>query len=154
MLSPLAIMGRKRCFCSGVPKSINVGPSRKIPFWLTRIGAPARQYSSSKIRHSIRSQARPPNSLGQVTMLQLPVASVRSHSRCCSKPSAESKLSKGRLGTCTASQLRTSWRNACCWSVYSSFIKGSPGQSALCGIKLAWRFSTKAWRVSAESAFR
>jgi len=37
-----AIFGRKRAFCSGVPTSMIVGPSRKIPFWLTRPGAPAR----------------------------------------------------------------------------------------------------------------
>jgi hypothetical protein len=37
-----AIFGRKRARCSGVPYSMIVGPSRKIPFWLTRFGAPAR----------------------------------------------------------------------------------------------------------------
>ena len=37
-----AIFGRKRAFCSGVPNSMSVGPSRKMPFWLTRRGAPAR----------------------------------------------------------------------------------------------------------------
>ena len=40
--SPAAIGGRKRAFCARVPNSISVGPSRKIPFWLTRPGAPAR----------------------------------------------------------------------------------------------------------------
>ncbi len=62
--------GRKRCFCSGVPYSISVGASRKMPFWLTRSGATARQYSSSKISHSIRSQPRPPITEGQVTALK------------------------------------------------------------------------------------
>ncbi len=33
--------GRNRCFCSGVPNSISVGPNSNWPFWLTRIGAPA-----------------------------------------------------------------------------------------------------------------
>ena len=37
-----AIFGRKRAFCSGVPNSMSVGPSRKMPFWLMRRGAPAR----------------------------------------------------------------------------------------------------------------
>jgi hypothetical protein len=37
-----AMVGRKRAFCSGVPYSMIVGPSRKMPFWFTRAGAPAR----------------------------------------------------------------------------------------------------------------
>ena len=37
-----AIVGRKRAFCSAVPTSMIVGPSRKMPFWFTRPGAPAR----------------------------------------------------------------------------------------------------------------
>ena len=37
-----AIFGRTRAFCSGVPTSMIVGPRRKMPFWLTRPGAPAR----------------------------------------------------------------------------------------------------------------
>ena len=39
---PSAMAGRKRAFCSSVPYSIKVGPSRKIPFWFTRSGARAR----------------------------------------------------------------------------------------------------------------
>jgi hypothetical protein len=39
--SPFAIFGRMRAFCSSVPYSISVGPSRKIPFWFTRSGARA-----------------------------------------------------------------------------------------------------------------
>jgi hypothetical protein len=37
-----AMVGRKRAFCSSVPTSMMVGPSRKMPFWFTRPGAPAR----------------------------------------------------------------------------------------------------------------
>jgi hypothetical protein len=37
-----AIFGRKRAFCAGVPYSMMVGPSRKMPFWLMRFGARAR----------------------------------------------------------------------------------------------------------------
>lgn len=37
-----AIVGRKRGFCSLLPTSMIVGPSRKMPFWFTRPGAPAR----------------------------------------------------------------------------------------------------------------
>ena len=37
-----AIVGRNRAFCSSVPTSMIVGPSRKMPFWFTRPGAPAR----------------------------------------------------------------------------------------------------------------
>ena len=37
-----AIFGRMRSRCSSVPSSNNVGASRKIPFCVTRCGAPAR----------------------------------------------------------------------------------------------------------------
>ncbi len=37
-----AIVGRNRDFCSSVPTSMIVGPRRKMPFWFTRPGAPAR----------------------------------------------------------------------------------------------------------------
>ena len=37
-----AMVGRNFAFCSGVPTSMIVGPSRKMPFWFTRPGAPAR----------------------------------------------------------------------------------------------------------------
>ena len=40
--SPLAIAGRNRSRWAGVPNSNSVGASRKIPFWVTRWGAPAR----------------------------------------------------------------------------------------------------------------
>ena len=40
--SPVAIVGSQRSICSLVPFSKMVGESRKIPFWLTRAGAPAR----------------------------------------------------------------------------------------------------------------
>jgi hypothetical protein len=36
-----AMVGRNRAFCSAVPISMIVGPSRKMPFWFTR-PAPAR----------------------------------------------------------------------------------------------------------------
>ncbi len=109
--------GRKRFFCSSVPYSISVGASRNTPFWLTRSGALAAQYSSSKISHSMRSQPRPPISSGQVTALQRPENSRDSHWRCCSKPSSVSKLCSGVFGTLSASQLRISERNAFCRSV-------------------------------------
>jgi hypothetical protein len=40
--SPAAIGGRNRSFWAGVPNSSRVGPSKKMPFWLTRLGAFAR----------------------------------------------------------------------------------------------------------------
>ena len=40
--SPDAIGGKKRAFCASVPYSSIVGARRKMPFWLTRVGAPAR----------------------------------------------------------------------------------------------------------------
>ncbi len=59
--------GRNRSFCSSVPNSNMVGASRKTPFWLTRRGAWARQYSSSKTSHSRMPTPRPPNSSGHDT---------------------------------------------------------------------------------------
>ena len=38
--SAAAMRGRKRSFCSWVPNSKIVGASRKMPFWVTRCGAP------------------------------------------------------------------------------------------------------------------
>ena len=40
--SPAAIFGRMRACCSEVPNSKIVGASRKMPFCVTRGGAPAR----------------------------------------------------------------------------------------------------------------
>ena len=40
--SPVAIVGRNRSCCSRVPWSKMIGASRKMPFWETRPGAPAR----------------------------------------------------------------------------------------------------------------
>ena len=40
--SPVAIVGRNRSCCSWVPWSKRIGASRKMPFWETRPGAPAR----------------------------------------------------------------------------------------------------------------
>ena len=40
--SPAAIGGKKRSFWAGVPYSSMVGARRKMPFWLTRLGARAR----------------------------------------------------------------------------------------------------------------
>ncbi len=40
--SAAAIRGRKRAFCSSLPNSKMVGASRKMPFWVTRWGPPAR----------------------------------------------------------------------------------------------------------------
>ena len=40
--SPAAIAGRNRSCCSFVPCSKMIGASRKMPFWDTRPGAPAR----------------------------------------------------------------------------------------------------------------
>ncbi len=122
MSAPEAMRGRNFCFCASVPCSISVGPSRKMPFWLTRNGAPADQYSSSKISHSMRSQARPPSSRGQVTMLQRPSLSLASQARCWAKPSSVSKLFSGRFGAFAASHSRISARNFFCFSVYSSLI--------------------------------
>ncbi|MCY1405730.1 hypothetical protein D9M71_209750 [compost metagenome] len=41
MISLEEVRGRKWRFCSSLPNSIRVGPSRYWPFWLTRMGAPA-----------------------------------------------------------------------------------------------------------------
>jgi hypothetical protein len=40
--SPDAILRKMRACCSGVPNSKIVGASRKMPFCVTRCGAPAR----------------------------------------------------------------------------------------------------------------
>ena len=36
------IAGKIRARCSGVPKAKSVGASKQMPFWVTRLGAPAR----------------------------------------------------------------------------------------------------------------
>jgi hypothetical protein len=59
--------GRNRCCCSAVPNSKSVGARRNTPFWLTRSGACARQYSSSNTSHSRMPTPRPPNSSGHET---------------------------------------------------------------------------------------
>ena len=69
MSSQRAMRGRKRAFCSGVPNSMNVGPSSRMPFWFTRCGASAAQYSSSKTSHSMRPAPRPPSATGQFSAL-------------------------------------------------------------------------------------
>ena len=82
--------GKNRACCSGVPNSNKVGASRKIPFWLTRRGARARQYSSSKTIHSMIPTPRPPTPSGHDTTDQRSAAMVRSQARWASKPSAVS----------------------------------------------------------------
>ncbi len=66
-----------------------------MPFCPTRRGARARWYSSSKISHSKMPTPRPPYSGGQLTTDHRSEASLPSHTRCCSKPSAVS--SEARL---------------------------------------------------------
>ena len=83
-----------------------------MPFWLTRPGAPARQYSSSKISHSVREASRPPYSAGQFTTAQPASYSVRSQSWWARKPAGVSIEGRGSRGTWAASQRRISRRNS------------------------------------------
>ena len=106
MSVPDAMRGSSSAFCSSVPNSMIVGPRRKTPFWFTRPGAPARQYSSSKMSHCTRSAPRPPYSTGHDTAAQPPSYNVRSHCRCCSKPAAVSIEASGSRGTLTSSHVR------------------------------------------------
>ena len=108
-----AIGGRNRAFCSSVPNSNIVGASRKTPFWLTRSGAWARQYSSSNTSHSRMPTPRPPYSSGHDTTDQRSAASSASQARWASKPSAVSREGSERgAGAWAASQARASARNA------------------------------------------
>ncbi len=78
-----------------------------MPFWLTRIGPRARQYSSSKTSHSAIPTPRPPNSSGHETTDQRSAAMVASHERWASKPSAvSSEGSEPGAGTCASSHER------------------------------------------------
>ncbi len=65
--SARAILPRNLSRWAAVPVVNRVGASRKMPFWPTLPGAPAAQYSSSKISHSTRDASRPPYSRGQLT---------------------------------------------------------------------------------------
>ena len=126
-----AIGGRNRAFCSSVPNSNMVGASRKIPFWLTRSGAWARQYSSSKTSHSRIPTPRPPYSSGHDTTDQRSAASSASQARWASKPSAVSSDGERRGGgACPSSQARASARNASWASVKCRSI----GWSVNCSI--------------------
>ncbi|MDZ3992023.1 hypothetical protein PspTeo4_14096 [Pseudomonas sp. Teo4] len=51
MISPAAIPGRKRAFCSGLPCSINAGPT--VLMVTNGSGAPAMLASSKKINCSV-----------------------------------------------------------------------------------------------------
>ncbi len=111
--SPEAIGGRNLAFCWSVPNSDRVGANRKIPFWLTRRGAWARQYSSSKINHSRMPTPRPPYSSGHDTTDHRSANMVRSHARWASKPSAVSRDGRAcGAGAWADSHVRASSRNA------------------------------------------
>jgi hypothetical protein len=62
-ISPASIFGRKRAFCSSVPKFISVGPTVLIVSIGT--GAPARIDSSKKMNCSTGVRPWPPCSVGQ-----------------------------------------------------------------------------------------
>ncbi|GAA3137137.1 hypothetical protein GCM10020001_069550 [Nonomuraea salmonea] len=88
--SPEAMPGSQRRRCSPVPNRMSEGPRRKMPFWVTRAGAPAAQYSSSKISHSTREAPLPPYSSGQETTDSRAAASSASQARWAAKPSGVS----------------------------------------------------------------
>ena len=105
--------GRYRSCWAGVPNSNMVGASRNTPFWLTRRGASARQYSSSKISHSRMPTPRPPNASGHETTDHRSSNMVCSQARWASNPAAVSREGRDRGGgACRASQARASARKA------------------------------------------
>ena len=59
---PFRISGRKRCFCSSLPKSMSVGATELMVSIGT--GAPARIDSSKKMNWSIGPRPWPPYSVG------------------------------------------------------------------------------------------
>src|SRR5436190_5789402 len=81
-----------------------------MPFWLTRPGAPAAQYSCSKRSHSMSEAPRPPYSSGQATTDHRASAMSRSHSRCAAKPASVSSEGSGSTGTWARSHSRASAR--------------------------------------------
>jgi hypothetical protein len=62
-ISPAAIRGRNRCFCSSVPNRISVGPT--VLTVSIGTGAEARIDSSKKRKWSTSSRPCPPYSFGQ-----------------------------------------------------------------------------------------
>ena len=62
-ISPARILGRKKSFCSGVPKFMMVGPT--VLMVSIGTGAPLRIDSSKKMNCSIADRPCPPYSLGQ-----------------------------------------------------------------------------------------
>jgi hypothetical protein len=83
-----------------------------MPFCPTRPGAPADQYSSSKISQRTRSAPLPPYSTGQLTTDQWSAASSASHARWAANPSAVSRDGRAAPGTWAASHARASARKA------------------------------------------
>ncbi len=124
--SPLAIGGSTRARCSAVAWSRSVGARRLMPFWETRPGAPAAQYSSLKTSQCTRSTPRPPYSSGQDTAAQRPACSRASHARCAAKPSRVSSEGRGEAGTWSASQARASARKASTSAVWVRSIGCPP----------------------------
>jgi hypothetical protein len=61
--SPARILGRKKDFCSSVPKRMMVGPT--VLMVTNGNGAPARRVSSKKMNWSVAGRPWPPNSVGQ-----------------------------------------------------------------------------------------
>ncbi len=137
--SPRAMAGRTRARCSAVPCSNSVGASRLMPFWLTRPGAPAAKYSSSKTSQRRIELPRPPYSSGQDTTDQRSAASAASHSRWAANPSAVSRDGSGAGGTWSASQSRTSVRNAPSDASKSRSISRPPSSSPGCPCRRARR---------------
>ena len=120
-----------RSCCSAVPNSNRLGARRKIPFWATRWGSPARKYSSSKISHSHRLASRPPYSRGHDTTAQPASNSFRSHSRWAPIPAAVSPDGMGSGGLLASSQSRTSARKASSSTVHPISIPKPPRATIL-----------------------
>ena len=89
---------------------------RFLPRTLTRSGAPANRYSSSKMACSTTLAPRPPYSTGHRIAPYPALPSSRSHSRCASKPSRV-PADGSDCGAFAASHEPTPWRNASCSGV-------------------------------------
>ena len=76
-ISPARILGRKNSFCSGVPKSMMVGPTVLMVSMGT--GAPARIDSSKKMYCSMAERPWPPYSVGHPMPSQPSVGHLLDH---------------------------------------------------------------------------
>ena len=72
-MSPASVGGRKRCFCSGVPKAMITGETMLMA--KGRIGTvPARASSSAKMKRCTGVQPGQTYSFGQAVATQLPLS--------------------------------------------------------------------------------